>query len=81
MYNKHIDYIISIKWYRINIKRQLNLPVYAGVVELADATDSKSVGSNTVWVQVPPSVPFKREKISVTVDMTELQRFLYFCKK
>ena len=24
---------------------------------MADATDSKSVGSDTVWVQVPPSAP------------------------
>ena len=27
---------------------------------MADATDSKSVGSDTVWVQVPPSAPVKR---------------------
>lgn len=25
----------------------------AGLLELADGADSKSVGSNTVWVQVP----------------------------
>ena len=29
----------------------------AGVMELADVTDSKSVGSNTVWVRVPPPAP------------------------
>ena len=28
-----------------------------GVMELADVTDSKSVGSNTVWVQLPPPAP------------------------
>ena len=28
--------------------------VVAGVMELADVTDSKSVGSDTVRVQVPP---------------------------
>ena len=26
-------------------------------MELADVTDSKSVGSNTVWVRVPPPAP------------------------
>ena len=29
----------------------------AAVVELADASDSKSDGSDTVWVQVPLSPP------------------------
>ena len=39
---------------RYNIK--VSLP-HAGVMELADVTDSKSVGSNTVWVRVPPPAP------------------------
>ena len=30
---------------------------YAGVMELADVTDSKSVGSNTVRVRPPPPAP------------------------
>ena len=29
----------------------------AGVVELADAPDSKSGGGNSVWVQLPPPAP------------------------
>ena len=29
-------------------------------MELADVTDSKSVGSNTVWVRVPPPAPYLR---------------------
>ena len=30
---------------------------YAGVMELVDVTDSKSVGGNIVWVRVPPPAP------------------------
>ena len=30
---------------------------YAGVSELADETDSKSVVSDGVWVRVPPPAP------------------------
>ena len=37
--------------------RSPSLAPYAGVVESADAEDSKSSGSDTVWVQVPPSAP------------------------
>ena len=32
---------------------------YAGVLELADEVDSKSIGSNTVRVQVPPPAPYR----------------------
>ena len=30
---------------------------YAGVMELADVTDSKSVDGDIVWVRVPPPAP------------------------
>ena len=30
---------------------------YAGVMELVDVTDSKSVGGDIVWVRVPPPAP------------------------
>ena len=33
---------------------------YAGVLELADETDSKSVVSDGVWVRVPPPAPTKK---------------------
>ena len=32
---------------------------YAGVVELADALDSKSSGGDIVWVRLPPPAPEK----------------------
>ena len=35
----------------------LFIKAFADVMELADVTDSKSVGSDTVWVRVPPSAP------------------------
>ena len=34
--------------------------VYAGVLELADEVDSKSIGSNTVRVRPPPPAPIKK---------------------
>ena len=38
--------------------------VNAGVMELVDVTDSKSVGSDTVWVRVPPPAP-RRSKLHI----------------
>ena len=37
---------------------------FAGVMELADVTDSKSVGGDTVWVRVPPPAP-RRSKLCI----------------
>ena len=37
---------------------------FAGVMELVDVTDSKSVGSDTVWVRVPPPAP-RRSKLCI----------------
>ncbi len=36
-----------------------HIAVYAGVMELADVTDSKSVDGDIVWVRVPPPAPKK----------------------
>ena len=54
---------------------------------MADVTDSKSVGSNTVWVQVPPPAPraqpaflIKTEvgKTSVFIICGQIQLCLHF---
>ena len=34
-----------------------NRYAFAGVMELVDVTDSKSVGGDIVWVRVPPPAP------------------------
>ncbi len=36
-----------------------NATLNAGVVELVDAIDSKSIIGNYVWVRVPPPAPIK----------------------
>ena len=36
----------------------------AGVMELADVTDSKSVDGDIVWVRVPPPAPRKKPLLS-----------------
>lgn len=41
---------------------------YGDVAESADASDLKSGGGNTVWVQVPSSPPLKNLKIARNSD-------------
>ena len=42
----------------------LILPMFAGVVELVDTRDLKSLGSDTVPVQIRPPAPFEDFYIS-----------------
>jgi hypothetical protein len=46
-------------FYRIPNSFFLEKTLIAGVVELADAPDSKSGGGNSVWVRLPPPAPYK----------------------
>ena len=56
--------------------------LFAGVVELADALDSKSCGSDTVWVRLPPPAPFRGIFQSPEhIKSLEFQGFLFFTKK
>ena len=48
------------------------------MVELADAPDSKSGGSNTVWVQVPLSAPKNYPNFTVRFFISKLIN--EFCK-
>lgn len=54
---------MTINFNCVKINRIFVIPNYefriklAGVAELADALDSDSNGSNTLWVQVPFSAP------------------------
>ena len=50
--------------------------LFAGVVELADALDSKSCGSDTVWVRLPPPAPKNRQVRLMLVDFYLL---LFLC--
>ena len=43
----------------------LSYNYYAEVMELADVPDSKSGGSDTVWVQIPPSAPIRKRTTGV----------------
>ena len=44
----------------------------AGVLELADEVDSKSIGGDTVRVRPPPPAPKRREKHSMLLSSFSL---------
>ena len=54
-----------------------NLNIFAGVMELADVTDSKSVGSNTVWVRVPPPAPSSETLDPSAFEASSVSFFIY----
>ena len=55
-------------------------PACAGMMELADVTDSKSVGSDTVWVQVPLPAPRRRGRHIVRGDFFAKVTSRTFCR-
>ena len=80
----HHDYRFRHNPYFHHIFASLDMvKPHADVVELADAADSKSVGSNTMRVQVPPSAPcavslktvghFRHDNLSGTCASISLQ--------
>ena len=67
---------MSLRFLGQDIGRRLK-NINAGVSELADETDSKSVIRKGVWVRVPPPAP---EINSLqTLDTTAFVGFLFFC--
>ena len=68
---------MSLRFLGQDIGRRLKI-LNAGVSELADETDSKSVIRKGVWVRVPPPAPDLNS--SQTLDMTGFAGFFYmFC--
>ena len=56
--------MMSIRFLGHDIVRQFK-NINAGVLELADEVDSKSIASDGVRVQVPPPAPYLWNKIDV----------------
>ena len=53
-----------------------HLLICAGVMELADVTDSKSVDGNIVWVRVPPPAPCQNPTFDT--NCVEVRVFVFY---
>ena len=49
--------------------------LFAEVAELVDALDSKSSGSNTVWVRFPPEVRINHKRVEIQASFKKEARF------
>ena len=57
----------------------INNLLCAGVVELADARDSKSRDGDIVWVRPPPPAPFKKNRFdTIRIRPFSLQKGCFF---
>ncbi len=66
---------LTIPW-----ERDIIIPVHAGVLELADEADSKSVVSDDVWVRVPPPAPNKYNPNQIFQIGKGFGLFVYFTR-
>lgn len=64
----------------VGVINKLILNICAGMMELADVLDSKSSGSDTVWVQVPLPAPARKPGAN-TLSISRERIFILFPQK
>ena len=69
---------MSLRFLGQDIGRRLK-NINAGVSELADETDSKSVIRKGVWVRVPLPAPYKNLTVDRKVSSVRFLFYLYQC--